>query len=158
MPFYLLISSNLLTKCIAISSHFSQKLWPTPAQLMYIKLGPASQYFSTSFSALPNLNFLEQSLETSALFSTIITIVNFLPLLDSKCFSSQVSLISQRGSVFNCIPIDNSISRQNSSIFISPKYCVKDVPCTLSLCQCSKASIPIIFLSIDLTTLISILE
>lgn len=69
-----------------------------------------------------------------------------------------MSIINYWGIVFHCIPIDDSISHQSRSIFSSPKYCAKDISCTLSLCYRSKASISLIFLSINLATLISILK
>ena len=93
-----------------------------------------------------------------ALFAIIMIIAN-LPLLpDFCCFSSQVLPISHQGGVFNCIPIDDSIFYQNSSIFFFSKYCAKDILYTLNFCQCFKASIQVIFLSTNLASLISILE
>ena len=143
---------------MALSPHPLKQSWPIPAQLMHTKPGPASQYFSTTFSAPPNLNLFKQSLEAPALLPTLITIADPLPFPDFKRSFSQALLIIQRGRVFTSIPIDDSISRRSSSIFLSPKYRIRKIPCTLSLSHYSKVSIPITFLSIDLTALISILE
>lgn len=67
-----------ITHCIALSRHSPKQLWPIPAQLIHIELGPASQYFSTTLSAPPNLNLLEHSLEASVLFPTLITTAGIL--------------------------------------------------------------------------------
>ena len=125
---------------------------------MQTKSSSIFQYFSTTFGAFPNLNPLQQSLKASALFFTVITIVNPLLLSNSSCFSSQVLQISHQGGFFICISVDDLISQQNSSIFFSSKYCTKNILCTLSLYYCLKTSIPITFLSTDLAALISILE
>lgn len=127
------------------------------ALIAQTELGPASQYFSTTLTAPPNLKPFAQSVEASVLFLTVRTIAELLPVPDSRRSTSRVSLFSQREIIFNCIAVYNSISRRGSSIFSSPKYRAKDIPCTLSLCHRSKASMPITFSYIDLAAPISIL-
>lgn len=143
---------------ITLSSHSLKKSWPIYTQLMQIESSPTSEYFFTTFNASLNLSFLVQSWEDSILFLTIITIADPFLVPDFKLFSSRLSLISYRGIVLNCIPVDDSISQRKSSIIPTPKYCTKDISFTLSLCRYSKSFIQMTFSSNDLTALIIILE
>ena len=101
---------------------------------------------------------LQTNWEASVLFPTVITIADPLPLPDSRRSSNWASLINHRGVVFNFIPVEDSISRESSSIFPSPKYLASEIPCTLSRCQRSRASTPITASSIDLAAQISTFE
>lgn len=49
----------------------------------------------TTLSAFSNLNLLKYGLKVSMLFFIILIIADLFMVPDSKCFSSQVSLISQ---------------------------------------------------------------
>ncbi len=43
-------------------------------------------------------------------------------------------------SVSNCIPVDDSISHFSSSIFTSPRYLSRQIPCSFNFCQCFNTS------------------
>ena len=110
------------------------------------------------FENLPKFNFLEHNLATSLPVPTIITMVDSLLVIDSKRSSSQPLLISQWGTIFYCIPVDNSIFWQNNFIFPSLRYVTSDILYTFNLCQRSKVSIPVTRTSTTLAALISIFE
>ena len=129
-----------------------------PTQLKQTETGPASQYFSALFSAPSNLNLLENNSEASTLFLIGMTIADLFQFLDSKRCFFLVLLIDQQSRVFNCISVDDSISRQSISIFPSSRNRNCDIPCIFNLYQRSKVSTSITQLSIDLATLISIFE
>lgn len=122
---------------------------------MLIKLSPTSQYFSTTWKVFLNFNLLEHSWDASILFSIIITIANPLPLSDSRRFFNQAFLINHWDIVFYFMPVEDSILRDNSSIFPSSKYFPSAILCILGYYQCSRLSITITDLSIDLAALIS---
>ena len=116
------------------------RLWPIPQQVMHTEFGPASQYCSTTLTTPPNRSPDAHNCLASASPLTVMTMAEpcLFPL--SCCSRRRFSDINQRGSVFNCMPVEDSTSRFSSSILPSPKYLFKGIPCTLSRCQCSSIS------------------
>lgn len=129
--------------------------------LQYIiqtKLCPASQYFSTTLTNLPNWNPDAHKCFVFNSLLTIITIANLCLFLASCWFLRQFLLISQHGSVFNYIPMDDSTSHYNNSIFPSPKYLSSDILYILRHCQYSSTSTPTIAISTVFVAWISTFE
>lgn len=77
-----------ITHCAVLSPHSPNQSCSIPKQVMYIQLGPASQYFSTPLRAPPNLNPFEHNIDTSMLFPTVIKIAKSFPFLESRPSSS----------------------------------------------------------------------
>ncbi len=107
---------------------------------MHTKPISASQYLSTKLNTPPNLNLLKNNLEASSLFPTILIMAGPFLFPDSKYFLSRLLLIKQQGTVFNFICINSSISWQNISTFLSPRYIASEIPCICYHFQCSKTS------------------
>lgn len=109
---------------------------------MHTELGLASQYFSITLTIPPNRRPDAHNFLALASPLTVMTMAGprLFPL--SYCSWKRFSDINQRGSVFNCMPVEDSTSRFSSSIFPSPKYLSRDIPCTLSRYQCSSISTP----------------
>ncbi len=99
-----------ITHCVGLLPHPLSRLWPIPEQVIYIELGPASQYFSTTLGAPPNLSPFAQSFEASVSVPTIITMANLLLLSDSHCSSKRSSLINHCSVILSLIPVEDLIS------------------------------------------------
>lgn len=108
-----------ITHYAGLSPQPPSRSWPIPKQVIHIELGLASQYFSTTLRAPPNLSPFAQRFKASASFPTVITIADLLPFPDSSRSSSHSSFINHCGVVLSLIPVKDSISRQSSSIFPS---------------------------------------
>ena len=65
---------------------------------------------------------------------TWITMTKLFFISDFKYFFNQCLLISQQGTIFNYIPVDNLISQLNNSILSSPRYLASDISYTFNLC------------------------
>ncbi len=109
------------------SPHFSIRSWPIPQHVMHTELGPDSQYFSTTFTTLPKRRPEAYSFFASLSLRTVITIADPRLLFASCCSLNRLSLISQRGTVLNWIPVADSTSFLSNSIFPSPRYLYKGI-------------------------------
>lgn len=115
------------------------RLW-TPQHIIHAELGPASQKFSTTLTTPKNRKPGAHSCSASISPLTVITIAEPRLFPVSCCFLRRFSFISQRGSVFNFIPVDYSISWFSSFIFPLTGYLSRNISCTFNRCQCSITS------------------
>lgn len=106
---------------------------------MHTELGPASHYFSTILMRPPNRR------PNAHNFFALVSLLTVMRMADPCLFTvicaslSQSLLIYHCGTIFSCIPVNDS-SCFKSSILPSPRYLSRGIPCTFNCCQCSNIS------------------
>lgn len=115
-----------------------------PKNVMQTKLGPISQYLSTTPTTFLNRRPDVWSCFASAFLLTIITTAEPCLFPVFCCSLRRFSFINQWGKAISCILVENSVSHLSNSIFHSPRYPSSNILYTLRRCQYSNISTPTI--------------